>query len=92
MIWLSRANGQQLFRTLLNSILKFSVLAKFHSSGNHWLLIQINTKQKQKQNKTIKTKQNEIPKSEKSSIFIKHAQSGDEAYLYSCFCSKHGYS
>ena len=27
----------------------------------------------------------------KSSIFVKHAQSGDEANLHSCYCSKHGY-
>ena len=31
-------------------------------------------------------------KVKKSSIFVKHAQSGDEANLYSCCCLKHGYS
>ena len=40
-----------------------------------------------------KRKKSEIPLTvKKSSVFVKHAWSGDEVNMYSCCCLKHGYS
>ena len=66
-------NILEVIKGALDNIFQFFFLAKFHLSDKNWLLIY-----------NYKKKNSEIrSESEKSSIFVKHALSGDEANLYS---------